>query len=131
MSAWAWAALAAAASLTLYLSLVLVLLGSGRRVEARALAGFVHDCVALLRRLLGDPRVPRRHRLLIVAAVAYLAMPVDLVPDFVPVAGQLDDAIVVALVLRRLLRAAGPEVVREHWPGPEASLRLLLRLAAQ
>ncbi len=57
---------------------------------------------------------------------AYLASPIDLVPDFIPVAGQLDDAILVALVLRGVLRAAGEEVVRGHWRGPERSLRLLL-----
>jgi uncharacterized membrane protein YkvA (DUF1232 family) len=59
----------------------------------------------------------------------YLALPFDLVPDFIPVAGQLDDAILVGLVLRSLVRAAGPDLVREHWPGPEESLRAVLRLA--
>jgi uncharacterized membrane protein YkvA (DUF1232 family) len=59
----------------------------------------------------------------------YLAMPLDLVPDFIPVAGQLDDAIIVALVLRAVLRAGGPELLREHWPGPDASLNALVRLA--
>jgi uncharacterized membrane protein YkvA (DUF1232 family) len=62
--------------------------------------------------------------------VAYLAMPFDLVPDFIPVAGQLDDAIVVALVVRSILRAAGEAPIRQHWPGPEASLRLIMRLTA-
>lgn len=131
MSGWAWAAVAAGAVLTLYLSFILWLLAAGRREDARAVAGFVPDCVVLFRRLLGDARVPRRHRLLILAVIAYLAMPVDLVPDFVPVAGQLDDAVLVAFALRVLLRAAGPELAREHWPGPEASLRLVLRLTAQ
>jgi uncharacterized membrane protein YkvA (DUF1232 family) len=56
-------------------------------------------------------------------------MPIDLVPDFVPVAGQLDDAIVVALVLRTVLRSGGPELLREHWPGPESSLAVVSRLA--
>jgi uncharacterized membrane protein YkvA (DUF1232 family) len=65
--------------------------------------------------------------LLVGASVGYLAMPFDLVPDFVPVAGQLDDALVVAFVLRRVARR-DPDLVRELWPGPEPSLRLLLRL---
>ena len=61
---------------------------------------------ALLRRALKDPRVPRRHKLLLGLAVAYLAMPFDLIPDFIPVLGQLDDAVVLALALRGLRRSA-------------------------
>jgi uncharacterized membrane protein YkvA (DUF1232 family) len=61
--------------------------------------------------------------------VGYLALPFDLVPDFIPIAGQLDDAVIVALALRAVLRASGPDLVREHWPGPESSLAVVLRLA--
>jgi uncharacterized membrane protein YkvA (DUF1232 family) len=113
----------------LYAAAVLTLAVAGRRGDAAALARFIPDCVVLVRRLLGDPRVPRRVRLLLVLALAYLVFPVDLVPDFVPVAGQLDDAIVLALVLRQAVRAAGPAVVRQHWPGPARSLAVVLRLA--
>jgi uncharacterized membrane protein YkvA (DUF1232 family) len=67
----------------------------------------------------------------LLALAGYLALPFDLVPDFIPVAGQLDDALVAALVLRRLVRSAGPGVVREHWPGPPRSLDLVLRVAGQ
>ncbi|MBA2347035.1 MAG: DUF1232 domain-containing protein [Solirubrobacterales bacterium] len=98
------------------------LLLAGRRQDARALAGFVPDCVVLVRRLLGDDRVPRRSKWLLAALVVYLASPIDLVPDLIPVAGQLDDAILLAVVVRRVLRAAGPGLLREHWPGPESSL---------
>jgi uncharacterized membrane protein YkvA (DUF1232 family) len=112
-----------------YLTLVGVLLVQGRRSDARALAGFVPDCVVLVRRLLGEERISRPRKLLLFALVGYLAMPFDLVPDFIPVAGQLDDAILVAVVLRAVLRGAGPALVREHWPGPIASLNLMLRLA--
>jgi uncharacterized membrane protein YkvA (DUF1232 family) len=66
--------------------------------------------------------------LLVGALLAYLAMPFDLVPDFIPIAGQLDDAIVVALVLRSMLRSGGPELLREHWRGPQRGLDVLLRL---
>jgi uncharacterized membrane protein YkvA (DUF1232 family) len=95
----------------------------------RALVRFVPDCLVLFRRLVGDPRLPRRRKLLLGAVAAYLAFPLDLIPDFLPVIGQLDDALVVALALRSIARAAGPEMLREHWPGPDSSLRTVLRLA--
>lgn len=107
---------------------VLFFFFAGRRGRARALAGFVPDCAILVGRLLRDPRVSRRRKLLLAAAAGYLAFPIDLVPDFIPVAGQLDDAIVVALALRSLLRGGDEQLLREHWPGPERSLESLLRL---
>jgi uncharacterized membrane protein YkvA (DUF1232 family) len=73
--------------------------------------------------------VPRHRKAILVALVAYLAMPIDLVPDFIPVAGQLDDAIVAALALRVALRAGGPELLSEHWPGPQSSLAVIMRVA--
>jgi uncharacterized membrane protein YkvA (DUF1232 family) len=112
-----------------YAAFVVALTVAGRRPGARAVAGFIPDCVVLARRLLGDVRVPRRHKLLLGALVGYLALPIDLVPDFLPVVGQLDDAIVAALVLRAVLRGAGPGLLREHWPGPERSLAVVMRLA--
>lgn len=105
---------------------MLFLIVAGRRTEARALAGFVPDCIVLVGRLLRDPRVPRRRKLLLVAVAGYLALPFDLVPDFIPIAGQLDDAIILALALRGLLRGGGDELIRENWPGPEPGLALLL-----
>lgn len=124
-----WLLIAAGGGLALYLLFVLSLLVVGRRSDARALAGFVPDCVVLFKRLLGDERVTRPRKLLLAALVAYLALPFDLVPDFIPVAGQLDDVILVVVVLRTVLRGAGPGLVREHWPGPASSLSLMLRLA--
>jgi uncharacterized membrane protein YkvA (DUF1232 family) len=122
-------ALALAVMLLLWAALVAALVAVGRREEARALAVFIPDCLVLVSRVLADERVPRRRKLLLAALLAYLALPFDLVPDFIPVAGQLDDVLVVALVLRRLLRSGGEELVREHWPGPERSLQLVLRAA--
>ena len=101
----------------------------GRRTDARALATFIPDCIVLVTRLARDPRVPRRRKLLPAAALVYLALPFDLVPDFIPVAGQLDDAVVVALVFRRFIGAGDERMIRELWPGPERSLAVLLRLA--
>ncbi len=118
-----------AAVLLLYALLVLGLLVAGRRGDARAWARFVPDCLVLFKRLVCDRRVSLPRKALVLALIAYLAMPIDLVPDFIPIAGQLDDAIIVAVVLRLLLRGSAPELVREHWPGPPSSLRAMLRLA--
>lgn len=124
-----WALAAALATLVLYglmLAGIALTAGSG---PARALVGFVPDCVTLFRRLLGDARIPRRRKALVVALLGYLALPFDVVPDFIPVAGQLDDAVVVALALRAILRGGTPELLEEHWPGPQSSLSILVRLA--
>ncbi len=118
-----------AAVVALWALLVLALALAGRRGEARALATFIPDCLILLRRLMGDPAVPRRRKLAAAAALAYVAMPFDLVPDFIPVAGQLDDALVVALALRGLVRAGRPGLLAEHWPGPRESLAVIVRLS--
>jgi uncharacterized membrane protein YkvA (DUF1232 family) len=126
---WIWPVVGLAAIALAWAGLLIGLVIAGRREEARALASFIPDCIVLLSRLLRDDRVPRRRKLLLAGLVGYLALPFDLVPDFIPVAGQLDDVIVVACVLRRFLRSGGDELVREHWPGPERSLRLVMKLA--
>jgi uncharacterized membrane protein YkvA (DUF1232 family) len=102
-----------------------------RRGDLRAFARLAPDCVVLFRRLLGDPRVPAGRKALLVLAIGYLVMPLDLIPDFIPVVGQLDDAIVVGLVLRSVLRASGEAVVIDHWPGPARTLMIVRRLAAR
>ena len=117
--------LIAACVLVLYAGFVVTLIVAGRRPSARDLARFIPDCIVLVSRLLRDPRVPRRHKLLLGALVGYLALPFDIVPDFIPVAGYLDDVLLVVLTLRAVLRGTGGELLREHWPGPESSLALL------
>ncbi len=127
-----WTALAwtGVALLALYLLLIAVLLWR-RPDEARirSLLRLLPDTVRLVRALARDPRVPRRARLALWLLLGYLLLPVDLVPDFIPVLGHADDAIVVILVLRFVVRAAGPEVVRDRWPGPEDGLRAVMRAA--
>jgi uncharacterized membrane protein YkvA (DUF1232 family) len=115
--------------LGLYVVAVAALIAAGRREDARALAGFIPDCVVLVSRLVRDRRIPRRRRALLWLMLAYLAFPLDLVPDFLPVAGQLDDAVILGLALRLLVRGGNAELVRRAWPGPEASLTLVLRAA--
>ena len=124
-----WPLLVAACILLAYAAFVAALIVAGRWEGARGVARFIRDCILLMRRLLGDPRVPRRHKLLLGALIGYLALPFDLVPDFIPVVGHMDDALIVALTLRAVLRGSGGELVREHWPGSESSLAVVLRLA--
>jgi uncharacterized membrane protein YkvA (DUF1232 family) len=112
-----------------YLAVIGGLVVAGRRTQASALARFIPDCLVLLRRLLADERVARRCRFVLLALIGYLSMPIDLVPDFVPVAGHLDDVVVAALALRCALRSGGPELLRRHWPGPDQSLQAVMRLA--
>ena len=117
------------ATVIVYAIFVGVLALAGRSSDARAVAGFVPDCIVLFKRMLGDSRLPRRYRAIVVAMVVYLALPFDLIPDFIPVAGQFDDAIVVVLTLRAILRGGGLEMIEEHWPGPRSSLSFILKLA--
>ena len=129
MSGWDWLLVGLGACVLVYAAFVGWLVVAGRRAEAKAAVRFVPDAVVLFRRLLGDPRVPRRRKAVLVLVIAYLATPIDLVPDVVPVAGYLDDAVIVAFALRHVLRGAPAGLVEEHWPGPRESLALLLRLA--
>ena len=122
-----WVAIGLGACLLLWAIAVAALVAAGRGADARALARFVPDCVVLFRRLLADDRIPRRRKLALVALLGYLASPIDLVPDFIPVAGQLDDVLAVVLVLRFVLRSADDDLLAEHWPGPPRALALLRR----
>jgi uncharacterized membrane protein YkvA (DUF1232 family) len=86
------------------------------------------DLLRLLGRLAADPDLPRGVRVLLGLATAYLALPIDLIPDFVPVLGYADDAIVVIGVLRSVVRRAGLDAVRRHWPGTADGFTVLCRL---
>jgi uncharacterized membrane protein YkvA (DUF1232 family) len=104
---------------------------------ARPEAGFLGetlrllpDLLRLVGRLARDPAVPRATRVRLWLLLAYLAMPFDVIPDFIPVLGYADDAILVALVLRGVVRQAGAASVRRHWPGTPDGLRAVARLTA-
>ncbi|HWI73045.1 MAG TPA: DUF1232 domain-containing protein [Baekduia sp.] len=129
MASWTAASIALGAIIALWLTLLAALALAGRRREALAAGRFVPDCVVLFRRLLADDRLPRSRKLALVSLLVYLASPIDLVPDFIPVIGHVDDAILVVLALRFVLRAGGPELIAEHWPGPAGSREALSRLA--
>src|SRR6266568_417846 len=86
------------------------------------------NTVALFRALARDPRIPRREKFLLLGAALWVASPIDLIPEFIPVLGPLDDAVVVAIVLRRIVRSAGREIVVEHWRGDPAMLERAFRV---
>jgi uncharacterized membrane protein YkvA (DUF1232 family) len=129
LNGWQLLGVSLLTSLTVYMAFVIGLVAAGRTGIARALIGLVPDCLLFFRRLLKDPRVPRRRKLVLTMVIPYLVLPIDLVPDFIPIAGYLDDAIVVALALRYVLRSANTELITEHWTGPPESLALILKLA--
>ena len=123
--------LAIAAGLALSYALGLIVLAAARpkgNLLNEALR-LLRDVLGLLRRLLRDPAVPRGVRARLWLLLAYLAMPFDLVPDFIPVLGYADDAIVVILVLRSVVRRAGASAIERHWRGTDAGLVAVTRLA--
>jgi uncharacterized membrane protein YkvA (DUF1232 family) len=97
----------------------------------RELARFVPDCVTVIRRLRGDPRVPRRAKVAVVVAGLWVASPIDLLPEFLPVIGPLDDVVVVALALRYAARQVPRQVLLDAWPGDPRLLERLLGRAGQ
>ena len=120
-----WAGFAVAAWAAAVLTLVFV----GRRTAAMELATLLPNLVHLFRGLTKDPRVSLGSKLWLWFAVAWFVSPIDLVPEFIPVLGPLDDAVVAALVLRHVLRRAGRDVVEEHWRGNAATLDTILRIS--
>jgi uncharacterized membrane protein YkvA (DUF1232 family) len=92
----------------------------------RELAAFIPDCVTTVRRLRKDPRVPRRAKIAIVIAGVWVASPLDLIPEFIPVIGPLDDIVVVAIALRYAGRQMPREVLLAAWPGQPRLLERLL-----
>ncbi len=87
--------------------------------------GALPDLLRLAYRLMRDPRVPVRRRLVAAVALGYVVVPVDIIPDAIPGLGQADDLLVVSVALRLLMDGAGPEVVAEHWDGDPATLEVV------
>src|SRR3954449_11089012 len=100
-----------------------------RHLDLRQRLKIVPDIVRLLRSLAGDQSLPRGVRRRLGALLFYLALPIDLIPDFIPVLGYADEVIVVALVLRSVVRKAGPDALELHWQGTDDGLDLVRRLA--
>ena len=92
----------------------------------RDLASFVPDCVTTVRRLRRDPRVPTRAKVVVALAGLWVVSPIDLLPEFLPVIGPLDDVLVVALALRYAARQVPREVLLAAWPGETRLLERLL-----
>lgn len=130
---WATALAVAGGVLLLWLALVLTLYLVGRRTgeptTLREAVRLLPDVLVLLRRLAGDDSLSRGVRWRLLLLLGYLAFPIDLVPDFIPVAGYADDALLVAWVLRSVVRVAGPEALERHWPGTPQGLATVRRLA--
>jgi uncharacterized membrane protein YkvA (DUF1232 family) len=127
---WTWAIAVGGGVLVLWLALIIALwLGRPDEVRARDALRLLPDLVRLLRRLAGDSSLPRGVRVRLWLLLGYLAMPIDLVPDFIPVIGYADDAVIVAFALRSVTRRAGPEALDRHWPGSPDGLAAIRRLA--
>jgi uncharacterized membrane protein YkvA (DUF1232 family) len=92
----------------------------------RDLATFIPDCVTAIRRLRTDPRVPRRAKIAVLIAGIWVASPIDLIPEFLPIIGPLDDVAVVAVALRYAGRQVPREVLLAAWPGDTRLLERLL-----
>jgi uncharacterized membrane protein YkvA (DUF1232 family) len=128
---WWWDLLlgVAAALLVAWVALVIVLaIVRPRGGLLREALRLLPDVLRLVHRLAADKTLPRGVRIRLGLLLAYLAMPIDLIPDFIPVLGYADDAVIVTAVLRGVVRRAGLDAVRAHWPGTDDGFTVLTRL---
>lgn len=117
---------ALAIAIVVWLLLVVALLALGRRSQARELVTLIPNLVILFRSLLTDPRVPLGSKGWLCFALAWFVSPIDLIPEFIPVVGPLDDAILAALVLRHVVRRTDRAVLIDHWRGDPSTLDAIL-----
>ena len=115
--------------IAIWIVVAVVLVVVGRVLLARELALLLPNLIRLFAGLLRDARVPLRAKIVLAVASVWLASPIDLIPEFIPLVGSLDDAVVAALALRFVLSTTDGAVVRENWRGDPATLERLLRLA--
>ena len=116
------------ALLLAWLALVIALAILRPRGGLREALRVLPDVLRLVRRLAADKTLPRGIRIRLGLLLAYLALPIDLIPDFIPILGYADDAIIVTAVLRSVVRRAGIGAVRAHWPGTDDGFAVLARL---
>lgn len=117
-----------AVSIGIWAVLVGILYLIGRKTAAKELAAFLPNLITLFKGMARDPLVPRTSKLLLVAGAIWFASPIDLIPEFIPILGPLDDVVVAVLILRHVLKTAPPELLAAHWNG---SPELLSRLAGR
>src|SRR3954468_19596701 len=126
MPTWArWVLLVLAVWTSTWVLLVVL----ARRLPAGALkelAGFIPSCVTMIRRLRKHPAAPRRAKIALALGGLYVLSPIDLIPEFLPVIGPLDDIVVFALILRYAARQVPRDVILEAWPGDPAVISRLL-----
>lgn len=127
MTLWQWG-LIALATLTLLGATAALALALIKR-KARTLAGYAPEITILCERLTNDPRVSPIDKLKLRALAWYLSLRVDLIPDFIPIIGRLDDALVAAVAIRTALKSADADLIRQHWPGPLPVPKTILRRA--
>jgi uncharacterized membrane protein YkvA (DUF1232 family) len=130
--AWWWQTLISigAALLLVWIALIVALLvAKPDKAQLKEALRLLPDLLRLLRRLAADPALPRGVRVRLGLLLAYLAFPFDLIPDFIPVLGYADDAIIIVAVLRSTVHRTGLDAVRKNWPGTEDGFSALSRLA--
>lgn len=116
------------ALVVIWLILVVAFLLMRPKATMQDLVRLLPDVLRLLKRLAADPELPGRIRIALLALIAFVVSPIDLIPDVIPVIGFADDVIIVGLVLRWVTRTAGPGALAKHWPGTPEGLATLCKL---
>jgi uncharacterized membrane protein YkvA (DUF1232 family) len=99
-----------------------------RDASLRDLVAVVPDVVRLVRHVLADPAVPLRVKVALAAALLWVLSPIDLIPEFIPVLGPLDDVVVVVVTLGYVCRQLGPDALRQHWAGTDQGFAMVARV---